>query len=169
MNYYIISDTHFGHKKLFKDCDRPVDFDCIIYKRFEEIKKDDVLIHLGDICFDDDIFWHEKLSEFKFKKWLMMGNHDKKSKTWYLSHGWDFVADFFSFEFFGKNIVFSHKPMDINKITYDINIHGHFHNFAESRHEPELRAIKNDKQFLIALENNNYLLYSLKHIVKGFQ
>ena len=82
--------------------------------------------------------------------WLCKGNHDHKTDEWYLDNGWDFVCKDFSMEYKRKIILFSHKP--VADIGYDYNIHGHFHNATKKYHEPELDAIKNDKQILISME-----------------
>lgn len=137
----------------------------MIFKNLQKISDSDILIHLGDICWGNNLNWHHSLSNIKCRKWLVLGNHDRQSKSFYLNNGWCFVCEHFMLDIYGENILFSHKPQDI-KLGYDLNIHGHFHNNPEERHEPELRAIKNDKQFLIAMENNNYQPYNLESIVK---
>ena len=85
------------------------------------------------------------------KRWLVRGNHDSKSYSWYSEHGWDFIAERITMKMFGKTIAFSHMP--IKDDGYDINIHGHFHNSDHRRHEPELLAIKNEKQKLVMMEH----------------
>jgi len=170
MNYWIISDTHFGHDKMMELFGRPVGFSVQLFNGLRAcIKPEDILIHLGDVCFGADEGWHHQLSEKVpcFKRWLVLGNHDSKSNHWYLSHGWDFVAYTINLTLFGKALLFSHMP----KIDsgYDINIHGHFHNNHHRDLEPELTAIKNDKQYLIAVENTGYKPVNLKTIIEERQ
>ncbi len=95
MNYWITTDTHFGHKKLIDEEARPINFESSILKRLKDVlRPDDILIHLGDVSFKDDKKWHSMLIELSpCKKWLILGNHDSHSDTWYMKHGWDFVAD----------------------------------------------------------------------------
>lgn len=168
MNYWIIADTHFGHDKLCELCDRPKNFNDIILDRFAKTIRpidDSLLIHLGDVCIGNDAFWNRELTNWfpLVKKWLVLGNHDSKSIKWYLAHGWDFVAHTIGLNIFGKQILFSHKPVKDN--GYDLNIHAHFHNSDHRRHEKELIAIKNQKQLLIKLEHD-YAPLSLKKLVK---
>ena len=153
MNYWLITDTHFGHDKMYKFCDRPEDFEEKILKNIERnVHHEDILIHLGDICWGNDAEWHEKLMKHAgCKRWLVRGNHDSKSYSWYVKHGWDFVAERITFKMFGKEIAFSHMPLADD--GYDLNIHGHFHNSDHRRHEPGLLAIKNEKQKLIMMEH----------------
>lgn len=166
MSIYLITDTHFNHKEAMCNwCGRPDNYEDLIFKSFLQLKENDILIHLGDICIGGDEYWHEKLSGIKCKKWLIKGNHDRKSNTWYLNHGWDFVCDQFRDKYFGKLIMFSHKPV-VWDGEYDINIHGHFHNSDHRRNEPELMAIKNGYQKLLAVEYTEYKIVSLEKFIK---
>lgn len=47
---YIITDTHFNHSAMIPYCGRPENFDELIWKGLDQLKDDDILIHLGDIC-----------------------------------------------------------------------------------------------------------------------
>ena len=172
MIYWIITDTHLGHDKptspMITECGRPENFSKKILKNLlNTVTVEDIVIHLGDICIGDEEKWHNKLAEvIDCKRWLIRGNHDKKSDKWYLDHGWNFVADYIQLDKYGKKILLSHKP--VADCGYDINIHGHFHNSDFRRYEPELVAIKNDKQFLLALEYTNYMPTNLERIIGRF-
>jgi calcineurin-like phosphoesterase family protein len=137
-------------------CGRPIGYEDKILRALSNVvKPGDVLIHLGDICWHDDEKWHELLKEHApCKRWLVLGNHDHKSTNWYLDHGWDFVGRTFTLEKYGATILFSHVPQVDTGYTW--NIHGHFHNTDHRSHEPELVAIKNDKQILVAVEYLHY-------------
>jgi calcineurin-like phosphoesterase family protein len=171
MNYWIISDTHFGHERMKEFCGRPDGFEYKILNNINQcLKSDDVLIHLGDICIGNDVKWVKQFTSINlgiFRTWLINGNHDKNSYKWYLNHGFDFVSESIILDIYGKKILFSHMPQ--KDIGYDINIHGHFHNSDHRRHEPELVAIKNNKQFLVAMEYNSYMPCNLKTIVEKFE
>ena len=167
MRYWITTDTHFGHELLVREGIRPPLFEDLILKRLKDVlPPDDILIHLGDISFNNDAVWNARLIEISpCKKWLIKGNHDKHSDTWYLARGWDFVADRIRMHRFGAEIVFSHIP--IKDDGYDFNIHGHFHNNDHRKVEPELIAIANDKHVLVAIENTNYMPVTLKQLVSN--
>ena len=170
MNYWITTDTHLGHEKLL-EYGRPERFSEKILKGVRNtVRRKDVLIHLGDICIGNDMYWHEELLRrtlsVSTKKWLVKGNHDRKSDTWYLNNGWDFVSDRIYLEKFGAKILFSHIPVGIiGDYTFDINIHGHFHDSDHRRNEPEISAILSDRNILVALEYTNYMPVNLKKIV----
>ena len=168
MNYWIITDTHFGHDLMVEYCERPLKFENkIIANITKVVKESDLLIHLGDICYGKDEHWHNELKKISCKKWLVKGNHDSKSVAWYLSHGWDFVCNSFTLNIFGGEILFSHYPL--KDTGYFLNIHGHFHNTDFRTHEPELAALLTEKHVLLALEYNNYTPYSLKKIVEKYK
>lgn len=169
LNYWLITDTHFGHRNLEQHCNRPLLFEKLIIKNlYKQLNKGDVLIHLGDVCFSNDIMWHDILIELKQKLnlrlWLCKGNHDHKSNKWYLEHGWNFVCEDFTMKIENKIILFSHKP--VVDCGYDLNIHGHFHNSKTDHHEPELVEIKNSRQYLVAVEHTNYCPILVKNIIK---
>ena len=133
---------------------RPKDFQHKIYMGLQNINKNDVLIHLGDICIGDDSPNNLFLtSSVDCKKILVRGNHDNKSDSWYYEHGWDFVCDLFVLKKFGKRIVFSHEP--IPQHGADLNIHGHWHD-NDHRIEPDFYHWYGDKHRLLALEHTNY-------------
>jgi len=105
---WITTDTHFGHSNMVPYCGRPEDFgEKILANLHKNIAPGDILIHLGDVCIGDDVIHHHSL-EFhtdRVKRILIRGNHDRKSNSWYLSHGWDFVCETFSMKHLGKDII----------------------------------------------------------------
>lgn len=168
MNYWITSDTHFGHDKLIEICGRPKNFSELVLKRnIKTVQFDDILIHLGDVCIGKDGYWNRRFTQtITCKKWLVKGNHDKRSDTWYIEHGWDFVSDRIYLKKFGKEIMFTHIPIDIN--GFDLNIHGHFHNLDHRYFERKEWARRSDKHILISLEYNNFMPLNLKNIISVY-
>jgi calcineurin-like phosphoesterase family protein len=195
MNPWIITDTHLGHASLVEDKFRPAGFEDKILRGLENCFRgrsdwtenlstaDDTLIHLGDVCFGDDEKWNKLITGWHGKKWLVRGNHDKKSDTYYLEHGWDWVGESMVLTAFGKKILFSHMPQPIQStavfpgkdgsmhmanVSYDLNIHGHFHTFGLNKveeKEPELFKILTPKHRLISMEELHYVPVKLKTII----
>jgi len=161
MNYWIITDTHFGHDKMIEMCNRPLDFASRILENIKNtVKEEDVLIHLGDVCFYDEKKWNLLLmKECKGSGWLIKGNHDKKSNSWYLNHNWDFVADQIVITMFGERIALSHKPI-LAHSDFDINIHGHHHN---TLHHPEDNITAKHKLLFI---EHTYAPINLRKLVE---
>jgi calcineurin-like phosphoesterase family protein len=143
---------------MIKYCGRPENFNELIWKGLEGLPKGCTLIHLGDICIGRDVETHDRIKLLPYKKILVKGNHDKKSNSWYLSHGWDFVCNSFSDIILGKNILFSHKPADYSYYD-DLNIHGHTHN------NDIVDDIEDNKRILYAQEYNNYKPIKIETII----
>ena len=171
----ITADLHLGHEALSDDGLRPKDFSEKILANLNKfINPGDVLICLGDVCFNNDAEWHDRLSilfpQDYCRLWLVRGNHETKSNNWYMTHGWDMVCESFTMETFGKKILFSHKPQKDTGL-FDLNIHGHFHDFGIERvkeKEPELFAILTEKHKLISLEALHYEPIKLQRIVEEY-
>jgi len=139
MKYWLLADTHFGHHNIKKYCDRPDDFEELILQNVKNtVKETDTLIHLGDIAFGatkDQLAWQKKLFDClpeKCNKWLIIGNHDKKSVHWYLYNGWNFAGYSIKMKMYGKQIMFTHgtqpKSLSCENEKVDYIIHGHCHN-----------------------------------------
>ena len=126
------------------------------------LPEDCTLIFLGDFCIGNDAEWHRELFlGRKFKKILVRGNHDRKSASFYTSHGWDFVCDSFSLAIYGRKILFSHTPQPI--VGHNCNIHGHCHNHLR---DGEYGGIYTPFHKLLAMESTNYQVVELRGFVE---
>lgn len=134
MRIYVISDTHFNHDEIVGYCDRPKNHQELLMRNLLAVShKDHCLIHLGDFSLGKEAEWSMKLCQnWVGRKILVMGNHDSKSWSWYMEHGWDFVCDAFRLKYCGKVIMFSHIPQPWDGI-WEINVHGHLHNLGRSK------------------------------------
>lgn len=165
MNTWIVSDTHFSHPNIIDFCSRPYNHEELMSRGMARIPESDVLIHLGDICMYQHTLTHAAfISPLKCKKILIRGNHDQQSISWYYKHGWDAVMDSMMLDIYGMSILFTHKP-SIHADTFDLNIHGHFHNINR-RNDPEFSGIELNKHYLVAMEHMNYQPITLKSVVK---
>lgn len=169
MKTWLITDTHFGHQQMVQWCNRPEDFSAQIFKNLEMIMPGDLIIHLGDFCIGKDANWHKAWFTAlpEAKRILIRGNHDKRSNSWYMEHGWHLVCDSFTLNTHGKRILFSHIPQKDNG-QFDLNIHGHFHNTLhrllearwvtpteEERNKDDLKVLT-PKHRLLAIEYTDY-------------
>jgi len=164
MNTYITTDSHFNHERVKEYCGRPENYESIIWSELYNLTEEHLLIHLGDICWYDNIEIHKKIAELRCRKVLVRGNHDKKSDHWYLEHGWDFVCDTFQITRHKKKVLFSHKPRAWDGY-FDINIHGHLHN-SQHNMGNNLLGIQRHGQYLVCIEDLNYKLIKLDTILK---
>lgn len=136
---YVISDSHFGHSKMEEWALRPHGFEEKIWAGISRLPKDAILIHLGDVSMGADYDVESRLRELPFKKWLIRGNHDQHSITWYVNHGWDACADLMVLDLFGGRLLLTHEPKRRINSTYGDytkNVHGHLHG-GKSRARPD--------------------------------
>ncbi len=85
MKYYIITDTHFGHDAMLKYCGRGDDFEGEILRNLKLIPEHSILIHLGDFSWEKHDLYIKKyfVACQAQKHWLIRGNHDKHTNSWY--------------------------------------------------------------------------------------
>lgn len=139
---WIITDTHFNHKKLIDIGERPDDFEKrIITKLMANVQDGDRIIHLGDFCIGQDEFWHREFVKAtgNARRILIKGNHDGKSDSWYYDHGWDLVTRGMFIKVNGKNVLLTHKPAPKISNTFigQYNLHGHTHGNVHRDEEHE--------------------------------
>lgn len=125
---FIISDTHFGHKKIidFEGKSRPFatieEHDAELVRRWNAVVgKKDTVWHLGDVLFGANSF--PILSQLNGVKKLVMGNHDDYPVEKYLEH--------FS-QIYGaatyRGCALTHIPIHPSQFwRFKANLHGHLH------------------------------------------
>ena len=142
IKYWTIADTHLGHTAMMQYENRPKNFSKKILSLIKHtVTENSIFIHLGDICIGNEAVWHTQLMNAlpsTTKKWLVRGNHDKRTDSWYLTHGWDSITNAIVLHKFEYLIMLTHCPInkdmgefytiqaDILKKKF-INIHGHIH------------------------------------------
>ncbi|NTV78136.1 MAG: hypothetical protein HGA25_03075 [Clostridiales bacterium] len=122
------------------------------------INEQDIVIHLGDVCFGGSIKLQEIMSLLPGRKILVLGNHDNKPPHYYMERGFDFAC----YSFTWKNFIFTHKP--IQDTHGKINIHGHLHAHT-GRHMAEYPWYS-ENQYLVSMEENSYRPTKLDDVKK---
>ena len=151
---WIVSDTHFGHDAMQELCHRPANFSNLIIDNWNRlVDHHDIVIHLGDVSWDSKDTWMGMLNGRKIH---VKGNHDKKSYMWYMKNGFAFSCETFTIDYYGLDIVFSHKPLIFHE--HDINIHGHLHDCAS------IESVC--PHYLISLELQGYMPQKLSSILQ---
>ena len=173
-NVYVISDTHFNHFNIINLCHRP-------YKSGEEmndkminswnaiVRPQDVIIHLGDLIFTKGASEEIKkiIKRLNGRKILVAGNHDRKSYSFYMSAGIEFICESFRWFYNDKQIMFIHSPHDIDPSILkkvDYIIHGHSH-----QNSPFISKVKKTTFINVSVEQIQYkpiLLITLFNRVK---
>lgn len=165
MRTWLISDTHFNHIKLSEWGGRSGDWQEKLWAGLEGLPAGDTLIHLGDVCIGDDIEIHKRIAALSCRTILVLGNHDKKSKSWYQEHGWDFVCNGLELIFNGHYLHLSHRPQrPQGHHTY--NIHGHTHGNMH-RSEEYLEFYSSEYHIDISPELVGYSPILLDTLLKG--
>lgn len=161
---WAITDTHFFHDNIVEWCGRPENHTNLMLKNARHyVAAQDTLIHLGDVIFYKYDKLKSMLDSIPCRKVLVMGNHDRKSRNWYMRNGFDYAADMIVID----DILLSHKPVKDFPTGVRINIHGHFHNTDHRRHEPEYNDWYNQERYrLLAMEYTDYKPVKLRDFAR---
>lgn len=121
---WLITDTHFNHAKLSEWGERPPDFDRIIESNWRRlVSPQDTLIHLGDVIFSKAGELGDIMGRLPGTKILVLGNHDTRNYSWYLSHGFAAVMDGMLYD----RVWLTHYPQQTLPDGALLNVHGHLH------------------------------------------
>lgn len=165
---WIASDFHFTHSDLPRNIDQK-DAYRKAKKSLLAIPEDHILYYIGDIDvargegtliqLHEDVF-----QKMKCKKFLIIGNHDRQTYSWYYDHGWDFVAESITIVYKKLVIKMIHDPAMCFDSDYDLLIHGHWHGTEQPKkkshalYSPEL-----ENYAAVTLDN---FLYKYKGVAK---
>lgn len=151
---YFIADTHFGHEKIIKICNRP-------FTSIEEMEKqiidnwnnkvsdEDTVYILGDFSFkmtkENAI---NILKQLNGKKVLIKGNHDKFVGQRDFDSCFEKVCDYLQITENKQQLILSHYPIiDYAGMYYGAKmIYGHIHN----------KYIPHKDMFCVSVECINY-------------
>jgi calcineurin-like phosphoesterase family protein len=165
-NFFLTADTHFGHSKLLELQGRPRDVDEIIVIEWNKlISKKDSVLHLGDLALTNKMATKVLTDRLNGKKFLIRGNHDGHSETWFQDCGFTTVEPIFK-RFKDKyenyiSVLFTHEP--VQDLPEDwFNIHGHLHGDDHRNIETTSR------HFDVGVDVHNYKPIRLYDILKGF-
>ena len=173
MKIIVTADWHFGHRNMEKPefGGRPANFEELIAKNLLSLvnQSEDscVLLCLGDVAVGatGDEGTNALLASMpaRVKRWLIRGNHDTRSLGWYLTHGWDAVADAMKLELYGKKILFSHSSAD-DLGGAALNVHGHLHKYA---YQPDEGSVDDGgRRILISPEYLDYRPIELQTLLR---
>lgn len=140
---FLIGDTHFGDTNILKFSRYP-GYEKDIIKNWKNlVTNNDIIIHLGDVFYPE---YYDIMFKLPARsKILVRGNHDKKSFSWYLNHGFNMCVDNFYLHYMGLDLLFTHIPqLDIPK-NY-VNVHAHLHDRGYDSKEYNRHA-------LVSIEN----------------
>lgn len=155
-NFWFTSDTHFGHEKIIKYCDRPFSNanemdETIIENWNKRIRKNDIVYHLGDFSMGDPTPYIKRLNG---KIHLLLGNHDRYAHK--AASFWQWTKTISIAKMNGFEITLCHYAMlTWKKSCYNTwSLHGHTH----GRIEPV------GKSWDVGVDNNRFRPLSLEEI-----
>ena len=144
---YFISDTHFNHKNIIKYCNRPFkdieEMNRVLIENWNNTVTDfDTVFHLGDVALTSESDMKELIQKLKGKKFLIRGNHDKKSKEFFRKVGFGFIPEN-PLKLNKEKLILSHKPLKDTEIPKGyVNVHGHIHNNSLHKINPETNEME---------------------------
>jgi len=122
---WIISDTHFGHKKIAELSGRPDNWHNLLLHNWNSmIKEKDKVLHLGDFAFMTSLAEQRLVKSLNGYITLIRGNHDSRTKTYYSKLGIEVFDNPVVDD--THDLIFSHEPIKTNP-TGLFNVHGHIH------------------------------------------
>lgn len=169
---YLISDTHFAHRKIieYEDLHRPFSSilehdECLIQNWNDTVSERDVVYHLGDVCFNLKRF-HEIFPLLNGKKKLVMGNHDLFGVDEYRKY-FDEIYGVKPLrireEGFECSAVLSHMPIHpMSASRWGWNIHGHLHKY-------KVEETPSCTYTCVSVEQTGLKPIALKELVKQHQ
>ena len=163
---WVTTDWHFGHRRMEEICGRPKDFELEIDRRHRAvIAAQDTVVNLGDVLMYSEHGWQVMIALFNNthrSSVLVLGNHDKKTKTWYRGTlAFDVVCDGIIID----GCLLTHKPTPPPPGL--LNIHGHWHNLGDRINESP--GYDPARQFCVSLEHTGYKLLKLADIKRKME
>jgi len=130
-NFFVISDLHLGHGKIVEFENRPPNHQELIVERWNKlVGKNDSVLCLGDLTFGSKEYTQKITSKLNGNKFLIRGNHDNRTDTWYRDIGFEPLECIYKvfkdkYETY-TSVLFTHIPV-VPLPKGWLNIHGHVH------------------------------------------
>lgn len=158
---FVTADTHFGHDNIIKYESRPFANSNHMTEEITKkwnglVRAQDVVYHLGDVSFYPQNLTKMIVEKLNGRKILILGNHDTRSRNWYLSVGFDQVIPYPII--LDKFWMLSHDPLYMNEAMPYVNIHGHLHS----------KQVMGANYVCVSLEQTAYSPVLFDDIVKRF-
>ena len=166
---YFTADMHFGHRAIINMQNRPFEsveeMDRILLQNFNSVvRQNDTVYILGDICHHMKVEDADNLiRKMNGKKYLIVGNHDKK----YDPRLFEDIKDFINFSVDGYSFALMHYPMLSwpKKSSGGYQLHGHIHarmEYNEANREEGIR------RYDVGVDANNFFPVSVKQVIDFF-
>jgi calcineurin-like phosphoesterase family protein len=134
MAVYFTSDSHFFHDRIREYSKRPFAsleemHDTLIKNWYDVVKPEDEVYHLGDLALvarskKDQVA--DIVRQLPGTKHLVLGNHDRLSRTDYKEMGFE-VHTMARIFMDGQRILMAHGPHRLEGHDFDLGLCGHVH------------------------------------------
>jgi len=156
IDYWVISDPHFGHKNIIKYDNRPFteikEHDRTIIENWNNIvKTTDIIFILGDFALTSKYYTRSILERLNGIKYFLKGNHDKTQNIKLFKEFGTLLQPIHKVNILNQLFVLSHYPIESwegMNAQQSIHFHGHTHR------ADILRKIKN--RYSVVCNLNNY-------------
>ena len=152
MNIFFTADTHFFHYNIIKYCQRPFNDEFQMNEIIKniwnsQVKKGDLVYHLGDVSFGGISETFRLLAELKGDIILLLGNHDKviKNNDIFLER-FKKIENYLEIEINKKLVVLSHYPI----IQWNCAQRGSYHLYGHTHGSIKLAG----KAFDVGIDNH---------------
>jgi calcineurin-like phosphoesterase family protein len=112
---FFTSDTHFCHDRIIKFCNRPFkdanEMDEVLIANWNKVvSPDDIVFHLGDVCFGGSEKWNSIMDRLNGRKYLIFGNHDAQNFRQGYSEKFEWVGYQMHIYIEGRPVYLNHYP-----------------------------------------------------------
>ena len=152
MAIFFTADTHFFHYNIIKYCQRPFidefQMNEVIKNIWNnQVKKGDLVYHLGDVSFGGIAETFRLLAELNGEIILILGNHDKiiKENDIFLER-FKNITDYLEIEINKKFVVLSHYPM----LQWNYAQRGSYHLYGHTHGSVKIKG----KAFDVGIDNH---------------
>lgn len=167
-NIYFTSDSHWSHKNIIDYCNRPFSSveemnETLINNWNTAVGEDDIVFHLGDICFGGSTVWESILPRLNGKIHLILGNHEIKNYRTNYSKYFESVQEQLTISVGKKTIILTHFPLLCYHGTWGSeqncwNLFGHVHTLKANNSGKDFERLKNlfPTQYDVGVDLNDY-------------
>jgi calcineurin-like phosphoesterase family protein len=137
-DFWLISDTHFFHGNIAGYCGRPASAQQEMIANWHRlVGLHDQIVHLGDLALGRPEQSGELLADLPGEKYLLRGNHDRRSAADYHRLGFTLIPPF-CWSLDGWTVSCTHAPHpELVRYPRTLNMHGHIH----EKLAPSLRLV----------------------------
>lgn len=174
---FFTSDTHFNHANILGFCGRPFkdtkEHDEELVRRWnEKVSADDLVFHLGDVCFGNYEHNRDVLDRLNGNIYLILGNHDMRDVRTKYKDRFVGISMQALINVDGQQIILNHCPLACFPGSYRKKpvwqLYGHVHTSPYSEGVDVKRLIGNGalfpSQYDVGVDNNDFRPVSYREL-----